>query len=250
MNARFLRISTGVALLALCGLASPALAVGPTDEVVQERLYDQGGRFDLSLLAGMSVNNKLLDQYAIVLEPAYQFTDAWAFQLTGGYVIGVEKTSLTGHIRMSIHDNNLDDEFADMGALQWLALGSVRWSPVYGKLSISAVMPVHVGAYISAGGGFVGVSRHSLAQCSSVADTDGDGRADQDDCVVSNTSQPAGTFGLGLRFYLADYLAIRGELKGFLFQDKYTLDLDAATPVPISGMTTVLTFFLGTSFYF
>jgi outer membrane beta-barrel protein len=162
----------------------------------------------------------------------------------------VEKKTLTSHIRQSIFDNNLDDEFADMGALQWLALGALRWSPIYGKLSLSAVLPVHLGGYVALGGGFVGVTRHSLAACSAVVDSNGDGRADQDDCAVTNTARPAGSFALGLNFYVADYLAIRTELRGFLFKDEYTLDLNEATPRPVSGMTTVLTFLGGASFLF
>jgi len=227
-----------------------AMAVGPSSEVVQERLFELGGRFDLSVMGGLTVNNKLMDHYGVVIEPAYQFNEAWSFQLTGGYFLGVEKTSLTGRIRLSVNQNNLDDEFADMGSLQWLALGSVRWSPVYGKLSISAVLPVHIGAYISAGAGFVGVTRHSLVRCGVVQDTNGDQVADQDDCVVESGSKPAGTFALGLRFFISDFLAIRTELKGFMFQDAYSLDLSGTTPRPISGMTTALTFLGGASFFF
>lgn len=245
------RISHLAALLTAIAVVTPAIAVGPTREVVQERLYSLDGRFDLSILGGLTINNKLIDQYLFVLQPAFQFTDAWAFEITGGYVIALEKGNLTNKIRFSVSAaDGLGDEFADMGTMLWIAHAGIRWSPIYGKLSLASVLPIHIGAYASLGGGFIGTQRRSMVRCTEVLDTDGDGAADSHNCEVRQDARPSASGSFGLRFYFADWLAFRAEVKAFFFGDNYTLDIGGTNQREITGLTTALTFLLGASFYF
>jgi outer membrane beta-barrel protein len=227
-------------------------AVGPSREVVQERLYVFDGRFDISLMGGLSMNNKLIDHYAFLLQPAYHITDAWAIELIGGYILAQERNNLTNRaqdaIRISIHgDPTLDNEFADMGQMQWAAQAAIRWSPIYGKLNLAAELPVHFGAYASVGGGVLGVRRVSLADCQTVVRRD-DGYVDYV-CNTTEGVQPSVTGALGLRFYMADWLAFRAELKNLIFPDEYRLAF-RTEPRTVQGLTSVLMFIGGVSFYF
>lgn len=245
------RISHLAALLTAIAVVTPATAVGPTREVVQERLYSLDGRFDLSILGGLTINNKLTDQYLFVLQPAFQFTDAWAFEITGGYVIALEKTNLTNAVRFTINELDIGNEFADMGTMLWIAQAGIRWSPIYGKLSLSSVLPVHIGAYASLGGGFIGTQRRTMVGCTGIVDANSDGIADSfAGCDVRNDVRPSASGSFGLRFYFADWLAFRTEVKAFLFGDNYTLDIGGTNQREITGLTTALTFLLGASFYF
>lgn len=238
-----------IAILLAASAATPALAVGPSKEVVQERLYSFNGRFDVSVLAGVAMNAKLIDQYGLILQPAYHFTDAWALELTGGYVFAAEKRRLTGGIREAIGGNGeLTSEFADMGTLEWLAQASIQWSPIYGKLSLASELPLHFGAYLSAGGGFVGTSRRSLVQCSA-GTTDANGYYDAD-CNVEKAARPSVGVGVGLKFYFADWGAVRAEMKDFLFPDQYRLYIGLPEERTVNDFTSVLMFMAGASFYF
>ncbi|RMG20338.1 MAG: outer membrane beta-barrel domain-containing protein [Deltaproteobacteria bacterium] len=251
------RVKVALALLFAAAWAGEAAAVGPSSEVVQERLYTFNGRFDLTVLGGISLNNKLHDHYGVALLPAFHFTDAWALELTGGYFLGIEKRRLTNSadafspgIRKNIADNDgLNDEFSGMGTLTWVAEGALRWSPIYGKLSLAAELPLHVGAYVAVGGGFVGVQRVSLVDCTNVVDSDGDGFVEAT-CTTENSAKPSGMFALGLRFYLSDWLALRAEVRDILFPDRYRLDIGTAEERTVSGIQSVLLFMGGASFYF
>ncbi len=249
------RVKVALVVL-LAGWAVEATAVGPSDEVVQERLYTFGGRFDLAVLGGISLNNKLHDHYGIALVPAFHFTDAWALEVTGGYFLGVEKRRLTNSaeafspgIRKNVADNMLNDEFSGINTITWLAQGAIRWSPVYGKLSLAAELPLHVGAYVALGGGFAGIQRVSLVDCTNVADADGDGYVDAT-CTTENAAKPSGMFSIGLRFYFSDWLAVRAEVRDILFPDRYRLDIGQAEERTVSGIQSVLMFMGGASFYF
>jgi len=220
-------------------VATPAFAVGPTSEVVQDRLYTFGGKFDVALLAGLSINNKLTDQYAILVQPAYQLTDAWGLQIDGGFVLAQEKTKLTNPIRANVFALGLHDEFSNMGTMQWIAQGALRWSPIYGKLSLAAELPIHFGAYVSLGGGFVGVHRVSLVDCQGGSN-----------CRVDTGAKPSGAVAVGLRFYIARWFALRVELKDILFPDSYKLGVGTSNVRTASGLTGVLLFNAGASFYF
>ena len=236
-------------MLLAAAATTPALAVGPSHEVVQERLYSLDGRLDLSVLAGISMNNKLTDQYGLLFRPAYQLTDAWAVELTGGYVLAAEKRQLTSEIRQQIQtDPELASEFADMSTLQWIAQGAVRWSPIYGKLSLFSEVPLHFGAYVSAGGGFVGTSRRSLVDCTG-GSVDQSGYYDAT-CTAETAVQPSVGLGVGLRFFLSDWAALRVELEDFVFPDSYRLNVGTADERRVNDLSTVLMFMAGASFYF
>ncbi len=227
-------------------------AIGPSREVVQERLYVFDGRFDLSLMAGLAMNPKLIDHYAFLLRPAYHLTDAWSVELIGGLVLAEERQNLTNRdhdaIRITMfQDPSADNEFADMGQVQWIAQVAVRWSPIYGKLNLAAELPVHFGAYASVGGGVMGIFRESLADCQSVTPRN-DGYVDYI-CTQTRDVKPGVTAALGLRFYVADWLALRAEMNSFMFPDEYRLDL-TTEPRTVRGLTTVLMFLGGFSFFF
>lgn len=228
-------------------------AVGPSREVVQERLYVFDGRFDLSLMGGVAMNPKLIDHYAFLLRPAYHLTDAWSLELVGGFVLAQERQNLTNRaregIRVTIFDSGDEkNEFADMGKMQWVAQAAVRWSPVYGKLNLAAEVPIHFGAYASAGGGVMGIHRESLADCESVVPRE-DGYVDYS-CATDSGVKPGVMLALGLRFYVSDWIAVRTEMSSFMFPDEYQLDLHTAEPRTVRGITNVLMFLGGVSFIF
>ncbi len=229
-------------------------AVGPSREVVQERLYVFDGRFDLSLMGGVAMNPKLINHTAFLFRPAYHITDAWSLELTGGYVLAQERQNLTNRnedsIRVSMAaDPTLDNEFADMGQMEWVAHGGIRWSPIYGKLNLAAEIPVHFGAYASVAGGVAGVRRVSLADCSSV--TPGDDGFVRYDCHTTEDVKPSLGMAVGLRFYIANWFAVRTELSNFMFPDEYRLNFrNPAEMEEVTGITSLLMFLGGVSFYF
>lgn len=232
--------------------------IGPSREVVQERLYQFDGRFDLSLMGGLSVNPKLIDHYAGMIQPAYHLTDAWAIELAGGYVHAQERQRLTNMvpdgIRYSIQryreDGQPVHEFTDMGAMEWVAQAGVRWSPIYGKLNLASELPLHFGAYASVGAGVAGVQRTSLATCTAVSESAG--TVNEFSCAEGQTAavEPMGSGALGLRLYMNHRFALRTELKSFVYPDEVALDIGGDDPRVERGLTAVLMFLGGVSVYF
>ena len=62
--------------------------------------------------------------------------------------------------------------------------------------------------------------------------------------------KPSLGIGVGLRFYVAHALAIRAELKDYVFPDQYRLGVGTSSERTVNGLTGVLMFMAGASLYF
>jgi outer membrane beta-barrel protein len=155
------------------------------------------------------------------------------------------------------------DDFQDMWMMEWQALLMPRWTPIYGKLNLVTELPIHFQAYLTAGGGAVGLARESVAYCQNGAGADGSGRGSECRSYLEESKATwAASAGGGLRIFLSDLVLLRLELFDIVYPDEYRTGLsrrDAEQEQPGSepqsgkvetGLTNVLMFNVGASVVF
>lgn len=268
-----------VALSALAAFAAaPALAAEPERVVVTHRLFETNGRFELALLGGASMNNKLTEHYSGWLQGAWNTSDNWAIELSavGTYarLNGVAQQArdavfqepvLIGGATTKV-DARADD-FADLWEVRWGALAGVRWNPVYGKVSLASELQVHFNFFLVAGAGALGLHKDSVAFCANGPgpSTDTNRRPIDATCsqyLTQDTVKGGASIGAGLRLWIDKKWSLRAEVRDLAFLDSYFVNIDraqaeqgvdpstAAQPASSPGVSNVVEFLGGVSMIF
>jgi outer membrane beta-barrel protein len=251
-----------VLVLESVGLGSVAYAAEPEQVVVRNRLYEPSGSFELGAQAGFSLISRLVDHDNFQAAVAYNFTNEWAAEVFAGYALSGH-TSIADQVTSEVASKKLDstptvDDFSGLWEMKWNVTGGVRWAPVYGKLSLSAEIPVHFRAYLGVGGGVAGLNRTSVTYCLSAAGTDASGNVTCPSPLTETRVSPVLQFGGGLQFFLGPHAALRIEIRDYAFPDQYQVQIDrqaaeggstnAGTPAPNPGFEHIILLTAGLSF--
>jgi outer membrane beta-barrel protein len=210
-----------VALLGLWffSAAPTASAAEPEATVVKNRLYAADGRVELQLNYSFGVANTLTATQGPMLDASYHLTESFAIDLMVGYFFGgptdlagqaqcpqapasggaancVNGGTTSGLVSIFQSANAAGKTFSDIPNL-WTLNGvnlqaGIRWEPIYGKLSLLTVLPVHFKWYLAIDGGVAQFSRDSLDACTSYNTT-------TNDCNSTGTYNP--TAGTGSQTY-------------------------------------------------
>jgi outer membrane beta-barrel protein len=236
---RLVTILCGAALaLALCAFADRAEAqeiqlTGPlagAPAVRHGRLYREG-RFEIA----PTVSFTLLDEYRRTIffggRLQYNVTDWFGFGVWGAYGAVQIDTDLTTQIdkiapRNIITAVNLNHtldtgtgaigsaKFTDQVAKwNWVIAPQVQLTPFRGKLSIFEKLFVDTDAYIFLGAAFNGLSERG--NCGDVAADPA--CIDPKSFALKSRVAPAPTFGLGLHFFIQDFLSLGVEYRAIPF---------------------------------
>lgn len=192
------------------------------------RLYREG-RFEIAPAFTFS----LLDEYRRTIivgaKLQYNFTDWLGIGVWGGYGLINYSTDLTDQINTIAPRNNLtatnltpnspsnggtsDNDFNNqVSRLQWVVAPQITVAPFRGKLALFQALFVDTEAYLFAGLALVGTSER--ADC---------GAANQPACNDPKSFDRAGhfnvtgTFGLGLTFFMADFINLGVEYRALPF---------------------------------
>ncbi len=188
--------------------------------VRHERLY-RDGRFEIA----PTVSFTLLDEYkrAILFgaRAQYNITDWIAVGVWGAYGAVQIDTNLTEEINSTAPreaqtavnippaPGNFDNQVAQ---IQWVAVPQLQLTPFRGKLAIFQKIFVNADAYLHGGLGFVGVKeRGDCGATGQVSCTAASSFALQSQLALSPT------FGLGLNFYIGDFLSVGVEYRALPF---------------------------------
>jgi len=247
--------------------------------VVRNRKYTTWQKFEVTPTVGFSLSNRLTSHTNFQLGLAYNFSETWALELRPGFAIS-SITDVGEQARDKIQ--GIDpfgagervketDDFQDMWRMEWQALLMPRWTPIYGKLNLVTEVPIHFQAYLTAGGGAVGLKHESLVYCQNgVTPPEGDGAAnrpaqcggDGSGYLQDSKATWAAAAGGGLRFFLSDLVLLRLELFDMVYPDEYRVGFrrsEAEQEAPGSepkagsvetGLTNVLMFNVGASVVF
>jgi len=263
-----------LAILLVTLVAAPELA--RADDVVERvvvrnRKHTSLGTFEVNPMVGFSVTSRMTNQTNFQLGLAYNFAEQWGIEARGGFAL-TGLTSVGEQARQGVMDANPfqptaggpPDEFQDLWRLQWQALVMPRWTPIYGKLNLVTEVPIHFQAYLTLGGGAVGLQSESVVYCQNgVSDPDVSRSSTCQGYLEESRTTWAAAVGAGFRFFIFDDLALRLEVFDIAYPDEYRKGIDrrlAEREAPGSepqqgtltsaGLTNVLFFNLGASYAF
>lgn len=152
--------------------------------VVQNRAYSKAHRFSLGVDAGVDFNDPFLDTKILGVHLAYNFSEYFAVE--GLYwKMSAGGSSAYDALKASGKDANLNPQQHYYGA-------EALWSIMYGKLSFMGKKIIYYDLHLSGGGGMV---------------------------ETANGTYPAGTVGLGQRFYISQHMSIRLDYRAMYYQE-------------------------------
>lgn len=212
-----------IAFVALCIAGSGSLfaqsddeygdeLILPNDEqavnVVQKKKYLKKKKLELAPRVGMIVNDNYLRVMPIGASAGFYFTEYVALELEG-YMVQTQVTSFT---KMLQNDFKVKPQYNEQ---KFYGVGSLNWTPLYGKMSFLAGTIIPYDMFLTLGGGMVS---------------------------SATGSYPLGAFGLGQRFFITDWLVFRFDLKFNYVREKIQqLDQTTGKPTSPSGAALPLT---------
>jgi outer membrane beta-barrel protein len=213
-------------------MAGGAQAAEPENVVVRNRLYNPEGTFELGVEVSSTIVQQMVSHTNIQAIGAYNFNREWAAEVLVGYAVS-GLTDIANQVSSQISSvtpaqTPTINDFSNMWQMKFNAVADARWAPIYGKLSLSAEIPVHFQAYLVAGGGVASLQRTSVAYCLSPAGTDANNDSICPDPLVENRVAPVAQFGGGLRFFIGPHVALRLEVRDYAFTDQYNVNIQRA----------------------
>ena len=177
---------------------APAQELLPTDitnedrvKSVQRKVYLKKGRFELTPLVSVSVNDPYYSKFGASLRGAYYFADTLALSARGSVMqvlpssdVRTAKRTFGSRIYHSVP--------------QWSGMADVEWAPLYGKVAfLNSIL--HFDGYLLGGAGVVKTETSSL-----------EGRG----------ISVGADLGLGMRFVAKDFLAVNVALINTSYVDQ------------------------------
>lgn len=252
-----LRASVLLALTLTAPLAAAQEEVLDT-AAVRQRLYSTSGRLEVSAAVGVPLNAYLTRHFNLDVAAAWHLADSLALEGRAGHAFS-SHTGLASSISRSFLarvDKEVTDELEDMWQLGLHGAAGIRWSPIYGKISLLADATAHFQAYLWGGGGLASLQRESVIQCTEVVNRS------QGLCnawAAESRLAPVGSVAFGMRFFFTRNHGLRLELRDWFFGDSYRTGLvraewEAGQPTgrqaPNPGLTHLVFFDIGYSFLF
>ncbi len=246
-----------LALLVLLPAAAQAADLLPRDEgfmkepkSVAYRLYSLSGKSDIGLFGAFSMKNKLTQHQGAALEFDQQFNEYFALDVFADGGAGT-LTGLASNIRQMFRFSGTGDDLADAGALLATGQLGLRFTPIYGKLSLSSELAVHFNFYAVGGAGVALVNFNDILTCAT--DLGGSSRCPGDNYRSEMDPKPAFNVGGGFRFYVTQLLSARVEVRDVMFLDQYLSNVNFKSPqgtgtVTSSGVSQVPLVLVGVGF--
>jgi outer membrane beta-barrel protein len=219
MTARRQRcVVLALAALAVLATVAPGAAVAQTRAdafagkipPVSGQLFGKAGRFELTATGNVSLNDAFYSKYFGGLKLGYHFSEAWSVSAQGA----AGTTSATGSAQVCPKGagcTEADDAmlFQVPGSLRRIVGAEVAWSPVYGKLNVFAEKVAHFDLSILAGADLISYDEVlGPNEAAALAASGGD---------PSLVSTVGGHVGLGARLFLKEWLALRLEVKDYVY---------------------------------
>jgi outer membrane beta-barrel protein len=189
---------------------------------VQRKLYIKKDRFELAAFVSGAINDPFFRKYGVTLRPAWYFADTLGVSLwlSGLRVDRTDDATLAKRAFQSRLPFSIP---------QWVAIPTVEWSPIYGKIAIWNDI-LHFDSYVVGGFGVV-IAETSFAP-------------EPGACLdCARGPLPAANIGVGMRFVARDYLAVNAAL----INTSYT---DIPSGFTIATTQNILTLNAGISVFF
>jgi outer membrane beta-barrel protein len=188
-------------VLALAFLALPGVAHAYTDgPVVRPQLYSSNDKFEISPTVGYVSN----DPYNRIIIPGamvdIHFGERSAIDIHGGYGLYSGKQLLSQVNQKIGHDPDV------VSRPKFFLTGNYMWTPIYGKINAFGEVVLHYDLFVLAGAG-VTSDEIEITNAAGVS-------------TFTTKVFPATDFSLGQRFYLSRRIALRVELRPYIFWEQ------------------------------
>lgn len=201
-------------LLTAAARPAPARAGNKADafegkiQPISGQLYTKAGRFELTPVGQLSVNDAFFKKYFGGLKATYHLGEFWsvgASYATGG-------TARTGSAvvcpaNQGCHPASAAELYQVPGRIRSVAGLEVSWAPIYGKLNVLAEKVAHFDLALSVGADLV---THDEVLSTEEAVSLG--------LKPAAKSTVGGHVGLGARFFLSEAVAIRLEFRDLIYR--------------------------------
>jgi outer membrane beta-barrel protein len=205
-----------LAALLASALPRPAAAQTKADAFagkippVSGQLYVKRGRFELTPTGNLSLNDAFFSKYFAGVKLGYHFTESLA--LSAHATAGM--TSKTGSAVVCPQNSGCRPATDEMmfqvpGRIRGIAGLEAAWSPIYGKLNVFAERVAHFDLSLLAGADAILHDEVLSSNEAPVAVAAGR----EPDTVVAY----GGHVGLGARLFLAEWIALRLEVKDYVY---------------------------------
>jgi outer membrane beta-barrel protein len=241
--------AAGLALLLAALLPGAARASNRADafegriKPISGQLYSRAGRLEVTPTFDLSLNDAFLTKYFAGVKVGYHLTE---FLSVGG-TFAMGTTAATGSAvvcpaNQGCHPASKAQLWQVPGAIKRVAGAEVAWSPVYGKLNLAAEQVLHFDLSLMAGADLIS---HDEVLARDAAET----------LAASGGSPPArntigGHAGLGVRIYLNRFMALRLDVKDYVYAVKVPNWIEGAGNQPRNDVQNQLFLELGVSFFF
>lgn len=196
---------------------------------VQRKAFLVEGKFELTPLFSTSFADRFVQTFAPAGSVVYHLSENFGLELYGSYMLPTE-SGLTKEI---LNDLQLRSDISKLTQMLWTAGLGVQFSPIYGKLQILGTYIGNFSFYVGAGFG-VGETR---VQCTNGLPLDpnrgfptnanGEVVCNPNDLqspgavnpvyYEPNTFRVMGALSGGVRFHFLTWLAVKLEVKDYLF---------------------------------
>ena len=160
--------------------------------VVQKRLFEKAGKVEVAVFAGWIPNDAFTYYVPVGARGTYFFTESWGLELLFDYNLHIDT-----RLKELLHDQDaaVRAQIRDRQELR-LALSAV-WVPFYGKIAFQNKKIGHFDAYLLGGLGTV--------------------RTGASEIGLSPSFRPEGNLGLGFRFHFTPMIAVKLEVRDFVY---------------------------------
>jgi outer membrane beta-barrel protein len=184
---------------------------------IQRRVFLKRNRFELTPTFCFTVNDAFYQRMGIGAAAAYHVTDGLGLEIQGMYIVDFRTDMVT-------YFQRANEALPRVSQMRYYFMGSLLWSPLYGKLSFFTGDIVPFDAYLIGGFGMVS---------------------------TETGIKLAGNIGLGLRYVATSWLAIKLEVRDLIYTDRLYLSEAGAYYSDIQNQVMIgiaVSFFLPTDF--
>lgn len=205
-----LLVAGAATLLPGAAAASKADAFEGKIQPVSGQLYRKAGRFELTLGGGLSLNDAFFNKYLGDAKVGYHVWESLSVSLHAAFGTTVPTDSTTVCPTGEGCRDATDAELWQVpGRLRGMYGVEVAWSPIYGKLNAFSEKVGHIDLSVLGG---VDYLRHD--EVLSAADAERYALAGKEPAQLDTLGFHV---GVGMRIFLSELLALRLELKDYVY---------------------------------
>ncbi len=183
---------------------------------VSGNVFYKQGRFEVAPAVGISLGDAFFQKYAFGLMINYHVMETVSVGLHGSYLLNTPGGAVNVCGSEGCRSPQMSDLDSVPGNVSVLAGLEVAWSPFYGKVNIMAEKVLHFDTSIFIGGDLIMYGAYDPKKQVNGVTVGGN----------AQTPTAGGHIGIGERVVFNDFLALRIELRDYMYAGKTLLDTE------------------------